>query len=90
MNMAAIVISRSGRGLRRSIARTWETIRNISIGAGPGGNGVLQIPLAEVTSVEQVSGASFVYREQQERYIPIKFSVRGRDLGSTVLECSTK
>ena len=35
---------------------------------------------------ELVSGASFIYREQQERYIPIKFSVRGRDLGSAVLE----
>ena len=68
-----------------------ETIRNITIGApGPGGNGVVQIPLAEVASVDLVSGASFVYREQQERYIPIKFSVRGRDLGSTVLEVQRK
>ena len=31
-----------------------------------------------------VSGASFIYRENQERYIPIKFWVRGRDLGSAV------
>ncbi|MGA2128749.1 MAG: efflux RND transporter permease subunit, partial [Xanthobacteraceae bacterium] len=37
-----------------------------------------------------VSGASFIYREQQERYLPIKFSVRGRDLGSTVLEVQQK
>ena len=33
-----------------------------------------------------VSGAAFIYREQQQRYVPIKFSVRGRDLGSAVLE----
>src|SRR5262249_40124746 len=32
------------------------------------------------------TGPAFIYREQQQRYIPIKFSVRGRDLGSTVLE----
>ena len=32
-----------------------------------------------------LSGAAFIYREQQERYIPIKFSVRGRDLGGAVL-----
>ena len=32
------------------------------------------------------SGASFIYREGQQRYIPIKFSVRGRDLGGAVLE----
>ena len=33
---------------------------------------------------------SFIYREDQERYIPIKFSVRGRDLGSAVLEAQHK
>src|SRR5262249_39270739 len=32
----------------------------------------------------------FIYREQQGRYLPIKFSVRGRDLGSTVLEAQQK
>jgi cobalt-zinc-cadmium resistance protein CzcA len=37
-----------------------------------------------------VSGASFIYREQQQRYIPLKFSVRGRDLGSAVLEAQRK
>ena len=35
---------------------------------------------------ELVSGAAFIYRENQERYIPVKFSVRGRDLGGAVLE----
>ena len=35
-------------------------------------------------------GASFIYREQQERYVPIKFSVRGRDLGSAVLEAQAR
>ena len=36
--------------------------------------------------VHLVSGAAFIYREQQQRYVPIKFSVRGRDLGGAVLE----
>lgn len=68
-----------------------ETIRNITVAApNPNGNGVIQIPLAELARVELVSGASFIYREQQGRYIPIKFSVRGRDLGSTVLEAQRK
>jgi cobalt-zinc-cadmium resistance protein CzcA len=40
--------------------------------------------------VQLVSGASFIYREGQERYIPIKFSVRGRDLGTAVLEAQQK
>jgi len=35
-------------------------------------------------------GYSFIYRENQERYIPIKFSVRGRDLGGAVLEAQRK
>ncbi len=48
--------------------------------------GVVQVPLDDVADVQLVSGASFIYREQQQRYVPIKFSVRGRDLGSAVLE----
>jgi cobalt-zinc-cadmium resistance protein CzcA len=68
-----------------------DAIRRISIGAqSPGGNGVVQVPLGDVAQVSLVSGASFIYREKQERYIPIKFSVRGRDLGSTVLEAERK
>jgi len=50
------------------------------------GSGVIQIPLEDVADVRLVSGAAFIYREQQQRYVPIKFSVRGRDLGSAVLE----
>jgi cobalt-zinc-cadmium resistance protein CzcA len=68
-----------------------DAIRNITIGAqNPNGGGVIQIPLSEVAKVNLVSGASFIYREQQERYIPIKFSVRGRDLGSAVLEAKQR
>jgi cobalt-zinc-cadmium resistance protein CzcA len=68
-----------------------DTIRNITIGAqNPNGSGIVQIPLADVAKVNLVSGASFIYREQQERYIPIKFSVRGRDLGGAVLEAQQK
>ena len=68
-----------------------ESIRAITIGApNPNGTGVIQIPLADVADVKLTSGASFVYREGQERYIPIKFSVRGRDLGGAVLEAQKK
>jgi heavy metal efflux system protein len=68
-----------------------DAIRRITIGAqNPAGNGIVQIPLSDVAKVELVSGASFIYREQQQRYIPIKFGVRGRDLGSAVLEAQQK
>ena len=64
-----------------------DAIRRIPIGAPAGtGSGVIQIPLEDVADVRLVSGAAFIYREQQQRYVPIKFSVRGRDLGSAVLE----
>jgi cobalt-zinc-cadmium resistance protein CzcA len=71
--------------------RSLETIRNVTVGAqNPSGNGIIQIPLSEVAKINIISGASFIFREQQQRYIPIKFSVRGRDLGSAVLEAQQK
>ena len=64
-----------------------DDIRNLTIAApttAVGGSGLVQVPLSAVADVKLVSGAAFVYREQQQRYIPIEFSVRGRDLGGTV------
>ena len=55
-----------------------------------GPNGVTQVPLSEVASIKLVSGAAYIYREQQERYLPIKFSVRERDLGSAIQEAQQK
>ena len=68
-----------------------EAISHISIAApDPGGNGSVRVTLGEVAKVSLVSGASFIYREQQERYVPVKFGVRGRDLGTAVLEAQRK
>jgi len=66
-----------------------EAIQNLRIGA-QGPNGITQVPLSEVASVKVVSGAAYIYREQQERYLPIKFSVRERDLGSAIREAQDK
>jgi cobalt-zinc-cadmium resistance protein CzcA len=76
--------------LAREFRRSLETIRNITVGATNPNGGVVQVPLSEIATVELVSGAAFIYREDQERYIPVKFSVRGRDLGSTVLEAQRR
>jgi cobalt-zinc-cadmium resistance protein CzcA len=77
--------------LAQKYRQSLDAIRHITIGApSPNGNGVVQIPLTDVADVHLVSGAAFIYREQQERYIPIKFGVRGRDLGSAVLEAQDK
>jgi heavy metal efflux system protein len=66
-----------------------EAIQNLRIGA-QGPNGITQVPLSEVASIKLVSGAAYIYREQQERYLPIKFSVRERDLGSAIQEAQDK
>src|SRR5258707_12180193 len=67
-----------------------EALGRIAIGApGPNG-GVVQVPLAEVANIGLSSGAFYIYREAQERYIPVKFSGRGRDLGGAVLEAQEK
>jgi heavy metal efflux system protein len=80
------IIVRLAPEYRQSLA----AIRNIMIGAPNPNGGIVQIPLTDVAKVELTSGASFIYREGQERYIPIKFSVRGRDLGTVVLEAQKK
>ena len=68
-----------------------EAVRRITIGApAPDGTGTIQVPLSEVADVRLTTGASFIYREHQERYIPIKFSVRGRDLGGAVGEAKAR
>jgi cobalt-zinc-cadmium resistance protein CzcA len=78
------------------LARQYRTdpdaIRRITIAApSPSGNGgTVQVALGDVATVKLISGPSFIYREQQERYVPIKFSVRGRDLGSAVLEAQRR
>jgi len=48
------------------------------------------VPLSELAEITLDTGASFIYRERSQRYIPIKFSVRGRDLGGTVAEAQDR
>jgi cobalt-zinc-cadmium resistance protein CzcA len=49
-----------------------------------------RVSLAQLTKVSTDDGAEEIYREGGERYIAIKYSVRGRDLGSTVEEAIKK
>ena len=45
-----------------------------------------KIPLKEIASIEQATGPAFIYRDNTKRFIGVKFSVRDRDLGSTIAE----
>jgi heavy metal efflux system protein len=49
-----------------------------------------RVSLAQLCQVDEKDGASEIYREENERYVAIKYSVRGRDLGSTVEEAMKK
>lgn len=49
-----------------------------------------RIPLREIADIDIATGTAFVYRETNQRFVPIKFSVRGRDLGSTIAEAQQK
>jgi len=49
-----------------------------------------RVSLGELCDITVDNGASMIYREGNQRYIAIKYSVRGRDLGSTVEEAMTK
>ncbi|HTY53670.1 MAG TPA: efflux RND transporter permease subunit, partial [Candidatus Binataceae bacterium] len=42
------------------------------------------VPLSQVADIRTVEGASFIYREHLQRYVPIRFGVRGRDMQTTI------
>jgi cobalt-zinc-cadmium resistance protein CzcA len=65
---------------------TKEAIENIRLLA-PSGE---RVSLAQLCRVSVVDGASEIYREANQRYVAIKYSVRGRDLGGTVEEAIDK
>jgi cobalt-zinc-cadmium resistance protein CzcA len=63
-----------------------ETIANIRLLAPTGE----RVSLAQLSNIREEEGASEIYREGNERYIAIKYSVRGRDLGGAVEEAIDK
>jgi cobalt-zinc-cadmium resistance protein CzcA len=65
---------------------TKEAIENIRL-VSPSGE---RVSLAQISKVDLVDGAEEIYREGSQRYVAIKYGVRGRDLGSTVEEAIKK
>ncbi|HMF39744.1 MAG TPA: CusA/CzcA family heavy metal efflux RND transporter, partial [Polyangia bacterium] len=62
------------------------SIRNILVATPDGA----QIPLGQIAQIVEEEGPSLIYREDNRRYAPVKFSVRGRDLASTIAEAQEK
>jgi heavy metal efflux system protein len=67
-----------------------DTVGRIRVGVSTSGGGNAYIPLSELATITLDTGASYIFRERNQRFIPIKFSVRGRDLGSTVAEAQRR
>ncbi|CAA2143031.1 efflux RND transporter permease subunit [Hyphomicrobium sp. ghe19] len=67
-----------------------ESVGKIKVGyTTPAGTNAY-IPLSQLADIKIENGPSFIYREATQRYIPVKFSIRGRDLGSTVAEAKQR
>jgi cobalt-zinc-cadmium resistance protein CzcA len=48
------------------------------------------VPLREIADIHRLTGVSMIYRDKNSRYGAIKFSIRGRDMGSTIAEAQAK
>jgi heavy metal efflux system protein len=67
-----------------------NAVENIPVGYQTTAGSTAYIPLRELANISLDTGASYIYHEATKRYLPIKFSVRGRDLGSTVAEAQER
>jgi len=67
-----------------------DAIRNIKVGYQAPSGATVFIPLKELATITLDTGASYIYHERNERYIPVKFSIRGRDLGGTIAEAQER
>jgi len=63
-----------------------EDLRNLVV---PTMNGN-KIPLKEISTISTITGPAFIYRDNTKRFIGVKFSVRDRDLGSTIAEAQAR
>lgn len=48
-----------------------------------------KVPLKQVCTITKITGPAFIYRDNTKRFVGVKFSVRDRDLGSTVNEAQS-
>jgi len=72
--------------LPEEFRKTPEDIGNLLV---PTQNGS-KVPIKEIASIDKKTGACLIFRDDNERYSALKFSVRGRDMGSTIAEAQAK
>jgi heavy metal efflux system protein len=72
--------------LPEEFRRTPEDIGNILVPTLRGS----KVPVKEIASITVKTGASLIFRDDNERYSAVKFSVRGRDMGSAIAEAQNK
>ncbi len=80
------VTVRTGTDSRDSI----EKVGDLKVGYQTPSGATAYIPLRELATISLDTGASYIYHETTKRFIPIKFSVRGRDLGGAVQEAQER
>ena len=76
--------------LERKFRDSIDAVRTVKVAYQTPSGTNAYIPLSELADITLDTGTSFIYRERSQRYVPIKFSVRGRDLGSTVAEAQDR
>lgn len=67
-----------------------DNIRNIKVAYTTATGANAYIPLSELATISLDTGAAWIYHEGMQRFIPVKFSVRGRDLGGTVADAQDR
>src|SRR6516164_6385666 len=67
-----------------------EAVRNLKVGVPTPVGNAAYIPFTELASITLDTGASYIFRERNQRFLPIKFSVRGRDLAGAVEEAQER
>jgi len=67
-----------------------DKVRTIKVGYQTPSGANAYIPLSELASISLDTGAAWIYHESVQRFIPVKFSVRGRDLGGTVADAQDR
>jgi cobalt-zinc-cadmium resistance protein CzcA len=67
-----------------------DDVRNIKVGYQTPNGVNAYVPLSELADISLDTGASYIFRERNQRFVPIKFSVRGRDLAGAVEEAQER